>query len=181
MIDIIARLKEHFDGLNDRYACFADLGFQSEGWFKGELLTALSRLKAGGVVHDIDREIPIDGKRIDVMIVVDGVRHWIELKHWLIGTQKGFTYNPSFYFADRSSVGIIPDVDKLRRPSLNDADRRWLLLLLTANPGTVPWEVGIDRFNDKFAPRQLAPRTQPDDFPGTYFLGLLELTENGAA
>lgn len=180
MIEIMARLKDHFDGLNDRHACFAALGFQSEGWFKGEVLTLLSWLRAEGAVQHFDREIAVEGKRIDVMIHLDGVRHWIELKHWLIGKQKGYTYNPLFYFADRSSVGIVPDVDKLRRPSLSQADRRWLLLLLTANPGMVPWEMGVTKFNDEFAPRYLASRTRPDEYPGTYFLGLLEVIESNA-
>lgn len=177
MIEVVRRLKEHFDGLDDRYTCFANLGFQSEGWFKGELLTVLSRLWMDGAVQNLDREITVEGKRVDLMIQMDGVRHWIELKHWLIGRQKGFIYNPPFYFADRSSVGIVPDVDKLNRPSLSPADRRWLLLLLTANPSIAPWAAGVARFNDKFAPRRLASRTRPDEYPPTYFLGLLELMD----
>jgi hypothetical protein len=31
MLEMMARLNDHFDGLNGRYACFADPGFQSEG------------------------------------------------------------------------------------------------------------------------------------------------------
>lgn len=182
MIDVIMGLKQHFDDLQDRLQCFAALGFQGEGWFKGELLTRLVQLQENGSIDDFAREVRVSSGRIDVVVNLNGVRHWIELKNWLIGVQQGTTYGPSFYFSDPTSVGITKDVDKLRAlEALEPPHRRWLLLLLTANPGVAPWEAGIAKFNAKFAPRQLVPRTHPDQFPQTYFLGLLEVAQRDAS
>jgi hypothetical protein len=170
MIDLLPRVKAHFNTTQSRLACFCELGFQTEGWFKGELLYLFSQLHRQGVIQELDREVNVEGKKVDIRLRVNNEDHWIELKHWLIGKQKGTTYNPSFYFGDRTSVGITGDVNKLA--SLTG--HRWLLLLLTANPGMNAWEAGVEKFNIRFAPIRLESRTQPQMFPSTYFLGLLD-------
>ena len=68
MFELLPRMQQHFDALQDRLTCFCDLGIQCEGWFKGELLTLLTQLRKEGVVQDFDREVRVDGKQIDVMI-----------------------------------------------------------------------------------------------------------------
>ncbi len=174
MIELLPRMRQHFDSVQDRLICFCEFGFQSEGWFKGELITLFSQLQREGVLQEVDREVRIGTKRVDLMIRLHDIYHWIELKHWMIGSQKGAVYNPSFYFGDPTSVGITGDVDKLNTL----VDHRWLLVLLTANPGVSAWEAGVRKFNHKFAPRRLASQTQPDDFPHSYFLGLLDVRVN---
>jgi hypothetical protein len=171
MLELVPRMKQYFDTMQDRLYCFCELGFQSEGWFKGELLTLFSQLRREGKIQELDREVKVGANKVDVKIRPNDTNHWIELKHWLIGAQKGVNYGPNFYFGDPTSVGIIRDVDKLNALS----GHRWMLLLLTANPGLNAWESGVERFNRKFAPRQLESRTQPDMFPPSYFLGLLDL------
>jgi hypothetical protein len=171
MIELLPRMQQHLDTAQDRFTCFHDLGFQSEGWFKGETVTLFSQLQREGVIQELDREVLVGTKRIDVMIRLNDTQHWIELKHWLIGKQKGVRYHPGFYFGDPTSVGITGDVDKLTPLP----GHRWLLLLLTANPGVNEWEDGVELFNSKFAPRRVESRTEPDKFPSTYFLGLLDL------
>jgi hypothetical protein len=52
---------------------------------------------------------------------------------------------------------------------------RWLLLLFTTNPGKDECNIGIEQFHSKWSPRKLVPMTDPDDFPDSYFLGLLEV------
>ncbi|MCI0577229.1 MAG: hypothetical protein L0331_13640 [Chloroflexi bacterium] len=173
MLELLPRIKQHFDVLQDRLSCFCELGFQSEGWFKGELLTLFHRLHKEGLLTEVDREVRVGSKRIDVMVRYHDKLHWIELKHWLIGKQRGTSYNAGFYFGDPTSVGILQDVSKL--DSLPAPGQRWLLLLLAANPGLSHWEAGVQKFNIKFAPYQLQSWTQPDQFPSSYFLGLLEL------
>ncbi|MFN8448101.1 MAG: hypothetical protein U0521_05810 [Anaerolineae bacterium] len=173
MIELLPRMKQHFDTTQDRFITFCNLGFQSEGWFKGELVNLFSQLQREGVIQELDREVKVGTKRIDVMIRLNDMYHWIELKHWMIGIQKGSYYSPSFSFGDPTSVGIISDVDKLN--TLIHPGHRWILVLLTANPGAKEWEAGIEKFNRKFAPRRVESRTQPDAFPSTYFLGLLDL------
>lgn len=176
MIELLPAMKQYFDRMQNRFSCFCHLGFQSEGWFKGELLTFFSELQQGAVIQELNREVTVGTNRVDIRIRLNETYHWIELKHWLIGKQKGTHYNPGFYFGDPTSVGITKDIDKL----CTLMGCRWMLILLTANPGRDEWLSGVEKFNRKFAPRQLESRTQPDRFPSAYFLGLLDcsLTES---
>jgi hypothetical protein len=177
MIELLPRLRAHFDTLEDRLICFTNMGVQVESWFKGELLTLLSSLRAQGRVTDFDREVRTQGGRIDLTIGTRTGLHWVEVKHWLIGKQKGSTYDPAFYFGDLTSVGIAKDVDKLLK--VTSPGRLWLLILLTANPGKEPWSAGVAKFNSKFSPRRVDSLTEPGDFPGSYFIGLLEVYRVG--
>lgn len=176
---ILEYLKAHFDTLQDRYGSFARHGVQVEGWFKGELLLVLDRLRAGGAIHEIDREVafePSSRRRIDLVVTIGSVRHWIELKHWLIGEQSGTRYRAVTYFSDPSSVGILSDVRKLSEG--RHSDERWLLVLNTTNPGREDWQKGIKRFEEKFD-SCLEAASNPDDFPSSYFLGLLRIRTDG--
>ncbi len=172
MEELIPHLVNHFDGLQDRLACFCEQGVQVEGWFKGELLALLSELRRNASVERFDREVKIEAGRVDITAHLGGKCHWVELKHWHIGKQGGTSYGPAFYFCDRE-LGILRDVDKLR--NIDSHGHGWLLLLLTANPGEDAWLRGLARFHEKFAPRVLTSRTSPSQFPSTYFLGLLEV------
>lgn len=173
MTELLPVFQRHFDKLQDRLVCFCEMGVQVESWFKGELLTLLTSLRGQGVIKDFDREVKAPGGRIDLTVTTQNGLHWIELKHWLIGEQKGFSYAPNFYFGDGTSIGIIPDVDKLM--SVTSPAHLWLLILLTANPGKELWLAGVDKFNSKFAPRRVTPHSKPEYFPSTYFTGLLEV------
>jgi hypothetical protein len=97
--------------------------------------------------------------------------HWVELKHWLIGEQKSVKWGASDYFSD--TTGPIKDVNRLL--SIEGHASRWLLVLATANPGEAAWQLGIDRFNKKFAAHRLLSVTDPADFPSWYYLGLLKV------
>jgi len=171
MIELLPRMKQYFDTTQNRFICFHDMGFQAEGWFKGELLTLFSELQHEGIIQKLEREVKVGTKKVDIRIRLNDTYHWIELKHWLIGEQKDFTYNTGFYFSDPTSVGITGDVDKLYPLT----GYRWMLLLLTAKPEVQAWEAGVAKFNSRFAPWHLESRTRPDGFSSTYFLGLLEL------
>jgi len=175
MNNLIPALAAHFDKLQDRMKCFHKYGVQVEGWFKGELLLALDSHVSSGVIQSFDREVRIgrSRKRVDLKVTIDECTHWIELKHWLIGEQRGNSYDPSFYFGD--TEGVIKDVDKLR--SIHNEDKCWLLLLLTKNPGVVAWEAGLSKFNAKFYPYALKSCTNPKQFDQSYFLGLLQVTQ----
>lgn len=175
---LVEHLKAHFLRLEDPMRAFARCGVQVEGWFKGELLGALCGLKDRGDIADFDREVRCSSHRVDLQ-VKSSVTHWIELKHWLIGKQNGVEYGPRFYFQDSTSVGIRLDVKKLL--DLHGEARRWLLLLLTANPGEKAWQEGVDGFNAKFSPYHLEPRTDPSQFPASFFLGLLYVGQRAAA
>jgi hypothetical protein len=172
MKSLLPHLRDHFDALENHMLCFTTQGVQIEGWFKGELLVLLQRLIKEQVVQSFDREVQHLGAKIDLRIE-SKQRNWVELKHWLIGRQKGTSYGPSDYFRDSSSVGIIGDVRKLR--SCPVGDQRWLLILASANPGSDKWQNGITGFNEKFHPFRIQSHTDPSQFPASYFLGLLEV------
>lgn len=106
---------------------------------------------------------------------MDSGLQYIELKHWLIGNQKGTYYGPEWYAKDREN-GIIGDVTKLA--VLNQPENSWLLLLLTGNPKQEQWMKAIDAFNSKYAPKKLLPLSDPTAFPDSYFIGLLGVAFN---
>jgi hypothetical protein len=177
METLFPHVRHHFDSLLDRLLCFKQQEVQVEGWFKGELLFLLSRLKDEGLISGFGREAGgAQGRsRVDVSVVLDDVTHWIELKHWLVGVQRGALLDPPFYFGDPTAVGIVKDVDKLI--DLVPQAPKWLLILLTGNPGPELWEKGLARFHRKFTPRRLMPLSDPQQFPVAYFLALLSVHE----
>ena len=103
MIELVERFREALDGRRDILDCFCNYGVQLEGWLKGELLYFLDAEKSGGRLYDFDREVSFgQGRRkIDIRITgANGLATWVELKHWLIGYQKGYKY-------DAGSISVI--------------------------------------------------------------------------
>ena len=172
MIELVKRFQEVLDPRRGIMECFCNYGVQLEGWLKGELLYFLDTEKAGGRLYDFDREVSFgQGRRkIDIKITGEnGPATWVELKHWLIGYQRGYKYDAGFYLRDPSPVGIKPDIEKLKLAS----GSKYVLTLMTANPGAEGWFCGVEAFNRKFSPLCISPMTDPADFPAQYFLGLL--------
>ena len=172
MIDVVHRFSEALNHRQSILECFCQYGVQIEGWLKGEFLHFLHIEKASSRLYGFDREAAFgQGRRkVDVKLTdEDSQITWVELKHWLIGRQRGHSYDASFYFNDSSSVGIKPDVEKLKLASGN----RYVLVLATANPGADGWSKGVERFNHKFSPLRVTSLTDPRVYPTSYFLGLL--------
>jgi hypothetical protein len=176
--NIIHHFRTIMDSHQKHLINFCDQGVQLEGWLQGEFLCFLDDQKEIRRIVNFDREVKFSSSkgRVDFCLEIPGEMSssyiWIELKHWLIGFQKGYKLNPMFYFTDRTSVGIKPDVDKLMQIKEGD---RYLLILCTANPGEEEWLKGVTKFNQKFTPRQVEPLTDPTEFPSIYFLGLLHV------
>ena len=172
MLEIVNGFKKVLEPRKNVLQCLCNYGVQTEGWLKAELLYFLDTQKASGDLRDFDREVEIGGNKIDFKLTnTNDEDTWIELKHWLIGNQKGTKYDASFYFNDKRKTAIKSDVEKLKRVSGN----KYLMTLTTANPGTKAWFEGVKQFNDKFAPLSVTPLTEPEDFPTHYFLGLLSI------
>ncbi len=158
--------------------CFQVHGVQLEGWLKGELLYFLDHYQKARKISKFSREEPAGkGRRkVDFQITFpyEPIPRfaWLEIKHWLIGYQKGCKYDALFYFKDPKSAGVSVDVKKLAM--IPEADK-YLLILATANPSQDLWLRGIDEFNQKYHPLALNSLTFPQDFPDYYFLGLLKL------
>jgi len=176
--DIVIRFKEVLDAHNKHLECFVDYGVQLEGWLKGELLYFLDNEKASKRIANFEREVQvgIGRKKVDFYLEIPTgaavLDVWIELKHWLLGYQKGYKYNAGFYFGDASPVGIKPDIEKLNQFT---QENKYLLILATVNPGVDDWSSGIAKFNKKFSPLCLNSLTNPAEFPQSYFLGLLKV------
>lgn len=172
MLSLIPRLRNHFDPLQARFDCFCRYGVQVESWFKGEFLLALDEMQRERAISGFDREVRSAGKRIDFRVELAGACHWLELKHWLIGFQKGTKYAAQFCFGDPSAVGISRDVAALL--ACPPADKRWLMIFATGRPSPVDWREGVKRHNEKFK-HSLVSHTTATDFPPAYFLGVLDV------
>jgi hypothetical protein len=177
--ELVVRFKDNLDSKEKLLECFCKYGVQLEGWLKGELLCFLDNEKATRRLADLNREVSlgVGKKKVDLRIEIPtssgALEAWIELKHWLIGYQKGSRYNAQFYFKDPSRVGIKTDVTKLSEIS---SGSKFILILSTANPGVDDWATGVDEFNRKFSPLHLKSLTNPAEFPSYYFLGLLKIS-----
>lgn len=180
IIKILLKLKNFFNIKKEILTCFCNQGVQLEGWFKGELLNFLSNSKESKEIYDFDREIksPVSNQKIDFKLELktDSKNEvlWLEIKHWLIGYQKGYKYNANFYFGDPTSVGIKKDVEKL---SVIKSDNKYILILATANPGGEAWFNGVQKFNNKFSNFHIESLTDPNEFENFYFLGLLKIID----
>ena len=178
LLELVIGFRQVMEKRAEYLKCFQSHGVQLEGWLKGELLHFLDDYQITGKISRFDREEPAGkGRRkVDFHLEFSDANAprlaWLEIKHWLIGYQKGCKYEAFFYFKDPKSVGILQDVKKLVAiPEV----AKYLLILTTANPGQDIWLKGIAEFNQKFQPLTLKTLTFPQDFPDYYFLGLLKI------
>ncbi len=178
LIDLVSNFREVMEAREGHLKCFHEHGVQLEGWLKGEFMHFLDQYKIGAKIVNFDREEPVGRERrkvdfrIDFLGKTGTLSAWLEIKHWLVGYQKGCKYDALFYFRDSSSVGIAQDVRKLVNILGQD---QYLLILTTENPGENQWLDGIAEFNKKFSPLVLTTLNNPKDFPDYYFLGLLKI------
>ena len=178
-LSLVRRFSDGLNARTDQFDCFAKYAVQIEGWLKGEALCFLDAEQRRGVVARVGREVRVatksGRKQCDLSISFRDTPQdevWIELKHWFISRQGSWSYNAKAYCSDRTSVGIMPDVEKLNRfPGTS----RYLLILATPNPGPEDWVAGVELFNKKFKPLRVMRLTNPIDFPSQFFLGVLKV------
>lgn len=177
ILDMVSRFRTVLDAHNSHLKCFYNSESQVEGWLKGELIFFLDGEKTSERLANFEKEAPcgFGRKKIDLclQLTIAETPVWIELKHWHIGKQKGETWNAHNYFGDKT-IGIQPDVEKLSSIPKGD---KYVLILNTRNPGDSDWTKGVDKFNNKFIPLRIKSLTLPNDFPESYFLGLLEVVK----
>lgn len=189
MILLVSRLAEYLRTSEQQLQCFPKYESQLEGWFKGELLYFLDREKREGRLPDRKRENvvyfddnPMNAKKrpkclVDVVLQFDktdsGRVSWVELKHWRMWYQKNKPYGSiNWYFKNSAK----PNVEKLLK--IRKDGEKFMLILLTENPGFKKWNVGVEKFN-KSSPVAVCPLTNPGDYPDYFFLGLLYVPEVG--
>ena len=171
MENLLFKLKDNFDKYERIYSTFTKYEFQTEGWFKAELITILDEMKNKNIIVDFDREIRLNNNLIDILInTKNGNANYVELKHCLIGNQKGEKWTFKKHITDNP---IMKDIEKLNKYEI--IKNPWLFLLLTENPGKEDWDAGISNYNSKIPERKIEAFSNPDDFPQSYFLGLLKI------
>ena len=176
--DLILRFKEILKTKEEKLKSFSKDEVQREAWFNTAFYYFLDNEKYEGRIANFETEVLpyLGSKKVDFKINISTSSGpselWIELKHWLIGYQKEYLYNSQFYFGDKSSVGIKPDVENLINISNNG---KFILILATKNPGIDDWTNGVNKFNTKFSPLNIKSITNPSDFPSFYYLGILHV------
>jgi hypothetical protein len=179
MINLVDRFKEHLQARGDALRCFCERGVQVEGWFKGEMIAFLDNERA-----DFDREVECGQgrKKIDFQVTPASQPARIELKHWLIGSQRGTSYDACWYFRQGRnakgkalSTGIQADFDKLSAIE----GERYILIAMTRKPSPCDWQQGVHLFNVRARANDSRTRinsvTDVDQYPDYFFLGLLRL------
>ena len=179
--DLVISFRQILDAHESHLKSFCSHGVQVEGWLKGEFLGFLEQQEAEGMIMSFNREEKVnrdERKKVDFRIRLTtetGTEYvWLELKHWLIGKQRGVKYDASFYFGDPTAVGIIEDAKKLTKVP---DEGKYILILATANPGDDNWQKGVVKFNQKFTPISIESLVQPKDFPDHYSIGLLKVKD----
>jgi hypothetical protein len=182
MICLIERFRKHLEVKEDALRSFCHRGVQVEGWFKGEMIAFLH--KEG--IH-FDREVKFgsdkkDRKKIDFQVTLASQVTHIEMKHWLIGNQRGRSYNANWYFSQGRdakgkalSNGIQADFEKLS----TIGGERYILIATTAKPSLHDWQNGVHIFNERALNHNSLSRiksvTDLGEYPDHFFLGLLHL------
>ena len=174
MKKLLAEINDHFRMLESRLQCFSSNEVQVEAWFKGEMLFLLEQLKGKKFIKDFKAEVPAMGrKKIDIWINFQAGQNWVELKHWLIGTQKGNRWRAVDYVYDLEN--------KFKKFDAVDAGSHgYVLVLCTENPGEEAWDMAIQKFNANCKPMRLVPCSSVFNYPKSYFLGLLQCLQKKA-
>jgi hypothetical protein len=166
--DVFSTFRSHLENHADRLRCFRDYEFQAEGWLKAEWVALLDGMKRRGEIAGVDREVVASGQRkIDLAVTLKGGRHWIELKHWLIGVQKGQTWGPGAYIDDLDS-------EFMKFRAVKAGTRAWVAILCTSNPGDAAWASALRSFNISNSPWSLKALEKPSLYPSEYFLGVVQ-------
>jgi hypothetical protein len=158
----------------DMLRCFSNLGVQVEGWLKAEILFQLERKMQEGLIDKFDREVRVGRTRrkLDLLVSVQGIVYVLELKHWLIGQQRGQQWNSRQHFnaAAKQLERQASDLSRFRGEG-------YFLILTTRNPGESDWSRGLQYIQERLRRRHISLQsiTEPQQFPEHYFLGLLKV------
>ena len=167
VLEVFGRIREHLGTMTDRMRCFSTYEFQAEGWLKAECMALLDGLKKSGAIGGVEREVSaLHRKKIDLVVHCRDGRHWVELKHWLIGPQKGQTFNPKSYV-----TALEDEFEKFE--AVKAGDRAWILALCTARPDDSAWTSALKDFNSENAPWFLDSLEERSSYSPEWFLGVL--------
>ena len=155
--------------------CFSQYEFQSEGWLKGECIALLDDMKNKHQILNFDREFSFGKKKIDLTITdLSNGLHYLELKHWYIGKQKGHIWDTKSQI-----TGLEDEFEKFKKTSAET----WAWVIVLCSFGFNPedfkmnakenWEDGIKQFNKEYAPWRLEQHKDSEFLFPFCFLGIL--------
>jgi len=161
--------RNHLKGKRKQIDCFDTYAFQAEGWLKGELVFALHKIKEEGTILDFYREFTALGrKKIDLAVDLSDGRHWIELKHWLIGKQKDQEWGPNAYVSDLEN-----EITKLK--AVKAGHNGWIAVLCTRKPNVEQFNTAINRSNREYAPCKLVVIDDPNNYSLEYYFAAIKI------
>jgi hypothetical protein len=167
--EVFRIFRDHLDDKKKEIVCFSTYQFQVEGWLKGEFVFLLDKMKAVRQIINFDREVTAIGrKKVDLVVELENGRHWIELKHWLIGEQKGQKWRSNSYISELEN-----EIEKLK--AIKAGKRGWIAVLCTKNPGIKDFDYAVDRFNRDYAPCKLSVKDSPSNYPEAYYFGVINV------
>ncbi len=135
--------KKLIDNNKDYLILFSNLQIQIEGWFRGEIMHYFKENRYDMTTKN--REVPVtneERKKVDLKVKLNNVSYWIELKHLLVGYQKGNKkegnqygnyFSLNFYFY--SGTYISNDIEKLKKVSWvpKETTYKYVLAFLSTN------------------------------------------------
>ena len=142
--EISSFYEELIDGKKEYLKLFSRLQIQIEGWFRGELMNYLD-----GPDHNMtteNREVLLNDegrKKADLKVEFHKKSYWVELKHLLVGYQKGNkkpedkqggnNFSLNFYFY--SDTYITNDIEKLKNElkSSQETAYKYILAFVSTN------------------------------------------------
>ncbi|MGD9537342.1 MAG: hypothetical protein AB7P52_05685 [Alphaproteobacteria bacterium] len=174
ILDIFSEFFEVFVHNKEKFECFSKHGRQLEGWFKGELIVYLEKMKINNKIESFSTEYNIEN--IESSGKVDfGVQIYkgnklfkalIELKH--LTDKQPFRQ----YFLPNNSGSYASQMTKMVE-SLNK--NNYFLVFFTKNPGKEKWEKMILDFNNIYTKIYINDLTNPHNYPEYYFPALINI------
>jgi hypothetical protein len=168
MNSLLPHLHDWFHQKEEHFVAFANADSRVEGWFKGEMLVLVNRLKQQGKLGGFKREANIKNKgrnSVDFRFLFEGEKHLCELKALCISRAAGHR-NLNFYFRD-DDVGLIKDFKKLDK--LTNVNK-WVIGFVYPSPDIRDWNNAVASLPESL--RHWQPITKPQDFPKFVFISL---------
>ena len=118
------------ESYREKFKLISDLQMQVEGWFKTEFLYYLKGKKMDIGVENRECKVSEEIRRkTDIRIPLKNYNCYVELKHIILGEQKGSRYNLKFYFYEKTYISN--DIEKLQ--NIKSPDEAYALTFVSLN------------------------------------------------
>lgn len=179
MKTLVPKIREWFESKEYWFRTFAKHDSRVEGWFKGELLVCLEKLKEAGHVDDFEREFTPGEKgwgtkgqrKIDFRITMNGQNHLCELKAMCISQASGTSRNLNFYFRPQENNVLAEDFRKLS--SLRSPSNLWIISFVYPSPPPTAWASALEKRQEVIGHWKCV--TDPISYPEWFFLACWHL------